>query len=87
MDPFTKGNIYIYFAELHKENSAGGGGEEVTKCAPPPPPGTHVASVEITALLSTRDLAPENAFIRRAVGAAIDVQIYRETQRCYLYTA
>jgi hypothetical protein len=34
-----------------------------------------VASVEITALQSTRDVTPENSFIRRTDGAAI----YRDT--------
>jgi hypothetical protein len=55
----------------------------VTKCAPPPA-GTHVASVEITALQSTRDVTPENAFRRRAVGTAIDRYIDRHTSVTFI---
>jgi hypothetical protein len=43
-----------------------------------------VASVEVTPLQSTRDVTPENAFIRRAVGAVIDRHINRHTSVTFI---
>ena len=59
MDAFTNGNIYIYILLSYTKRILRGGGGEGSDKMRPPPPGTHVASVEITALQSTRDVTPE----------------------------
>jgi hypothetical protein len=43
-----------------------------------------VASVEITALQSTRDVTPANAFTRKAVGATLDRYINRNTSATFI---